>query len=84
MDLEELSELADEKIKLGNDLITSLATLEQIDGVKKIQRKITQEVKFVEKVRTSYIQKPWSYKCLLFDRYERMELSRRTIFSVPT
>lgn len=50
MEVEKLIELAEEKVNLGNDLVNNLKNLENIDGIKKLQRKIIQEVKFLEKV----------------------------------
>ncbi|XP_054728657.1 UPF0415 protein C7orf25 homolog [Anastrepha obliqua] len=47
---EELVKRADEKIKLGHELIEELEEYVQIGGVQKIQRKISQEVKFLKKV----------------------------------
>lgn len=48
--LEELTNLTDEKIELGEKLIKDLSNLEKIDGVPKLQRKINQELKFFKKV----------------------------------
>lgn len=48
--LEELINLTDEKIELGEKLIKDLSSLEKIDGVPKLQRKINQELKFFKKV----------------------------------
>ncbi|XP_004529716.1 UPF0415 protein C7orf25 homolog [Ceratitis capitata] len=47
---EDLVERANEKIELGHELITQLEEYRQINGVDKIQRKISQEVKFLLKV----------------------------------
>lgn len=50
MEIEELIELAEEKILLGNELIEKLKSLEHVDGIKRLQRKIIQEIKFLDKV----------------------------------
>ncbi|XP_011204363.2 UPF0415 protein C7orf25 homolog [Bactrocera dorsalis] len=47
---EDLVERANEKIELGYELISQLEEYRQINGVDKIQRKISQEVKFLQKV----------------------------------
>nr|XP_036224889.1 UPF0415 protein C7orf25 homolog isoform X1 [Bactrocera oleae] len=47
---EELVDRANEKIELGYELISQLEEYRQINGVDKIQRKISQEVKFLQKV----------------------------------
>ncbi|XP_036344864.1 UPF0415 protein C7orf25 homolog [Rhagoletis pomonella] len=46
----ELLERANEKVELGHELIEELEEYTQISGVQKIQRKISQEVKFLKKV----------------------------------
>lgn len=50
MEAEELIALAEEKVQLGKELIERLQELQHIDGVQKVQRKITQEIKFLEKI----------------------------------
>ncbi|XP_039961302.1 UPF0415 protein C7orf25 homolog isoform X2 [Bactrocera tryoni] len=47
---EDLVDRANEKIELGYELISQLEAYRQINGVDKIQRKISQEVKFLQKV----------------------------------
>lgn len=47
---EDLVDRAKEKIELGYELISQLEEFRQINGVDKIQRKISQEVKFLQKV----------------------------------
>lgn len=54
--LEDLNNLAEEKIILGDSLINQLQSIEHIDGVKKVQRKILQELKFLRKVITNLDQ----------------------------
>lgn len=51
LDIIELQSLVNEKIVLGENLIKRLHELEHIDGVKKVERKILQELKFLRKVR---------------------------------
>lgn len=41
---------ANDKIRLGEELKKSLVEFEEIPGVSKVQRKIQQELKFLEKV----------------------------------
>lgn len=60
---EELQVLVSEKIELGEGLIKRLSSLEEIDGVKKVQRKISQELKFLRKVRDKL--REWIYIILL-------------------
>jgi uncharacterized protein involved in cysteine biosynthesis len=50
LDMDELTKLVDEKIEMGKVLIKRLAELQEIDGVKKIQRNMQSELKFLEKV----------------------------------
>lgn len=59
MELDKLVEAAEEKISLGKALIEDLTDLSKIDGVNKVERKIRQEIKFLEKVR-----KPLFLHCL--------------------
>ena len=55
--LENVIEMAQEKILLGEHLINELKPYEEsVDGIKKIQRKINQELKFLKKV-TKYKKK---------------------------
>lgn len=54
--LEELINLTDEKIDLGEKLIKDLSSLEKIDGVPKLQRKINQELKFFKKVNQLFLK----------------------------
>ncbi|XP_053698255.1 UPF0415 protein C7orf25 homolog [Sabethes cyaneus] len=51
--LEELTDLAQEKIVLGEQLLKDLEKLESVDGVRKISKKINQELKFLNKVRNN-------------------------------
>lgn len=48
--LEELTALAQEKIDLGTKLLQDLAKRDTVDGVRKISKKISQELKFLNKV----------------------------------
>lgn len=48
-----LRELVAEKIEFGENLLKSLTTFEQLDGIQKLRRKIRQEVNFLRKVRIS-------------------------------
>lgn len=50
MEIEELIKAAEDKVNLGKELIQKLEIIQHIDGVQKIQRKIQQELKFLEKV----------------------------------
>ncbi|XP_055544156.1 UPF0415 protein C7orf25 homolog [Wyeomyia smithii] len=51
--LEELSCLAQEKIGLGEKLLHDLEKLQSVDGVRKIAKKISQELKFLSKVKNT-------------------------------
>uniref|UniRef100_A0A182RE06 DUF1308 domain-containing protein n=1 Tax=Anopheles funestus TaxID=62324 RepID=A0A182RE06_ANOFN len=51
--IEELTQLAQEKIDLGEKLLKSLSQLNTIEGVKKIQKKISQELKFLNRVKAN-------------------------------
>ncbi|XP_055615477.1 UPF0415 protein C7orf25 homolog [Toxorhynchites rutilus septentrionalis] len=52
--LEELARLAQEKISLGEKLLQDLANLmDSVDGVRKISKKISQELKFLHKVKSA-------------------------------
>lgn len=51
MTQDELWRAADEKIALAKRLVQTIDKFRQIDGAQKIQRKINQELKFLEKVR---------------------------------
>ncbi|XP_063705012.1 UPF0415 protein C7orf25 homolog [Culicoides brevitarsis] len=53
MELEKLVEAAEEKISLGKSLIEELKDLAKVDGVNKVERKIRQEIKFLEKVKNN-------------------------------
>lgn len=48
--VENIQNLADEKIALGRNLIEQLDQYKSIPGTQKIQRKINQEIKFLQKV----------------------------------
>lgn len=50
MSSDELRSAADEKIALAKRLVQTIDKFRQIDGAQKIQRKINQELKFLEKV----------------------------------
>lgn len=50
---EELACLAQEKIDLGEKLLADLAALDAVDGVRKIGKKISQELKFLNKVKNA-------------------------------
>ncbi|XP_035894477.1 UPF0415 protein C7orf25 homolog [Anopheles stephensi] len=51
--IEELTQLAQEKIELGEKLLKSLSQRNTIEGVKKIQKKISQELKFLNRVKAN-------------------------------
>ncbi|XP_062534299.1 UPF0415 protein C7orf25 homolog [Armigeres subalbatus] len=51
--LEELTSLVQEKIDLGGKLLQDLAKRDTIDGVRKISKKISQELKFLNKVKSA-------------------------------
>lgn len=52
----ELLKLVEEKINYGEDLLKSLKEYKDIDGKQKLERKITQEIKFLRKVK-----RKWSF-----------------------
>lgn len=56
LSLSELIEKAEEKILLGNELIKHLDGFSHIPGVQKVQRKIYQEIKFLQKVKVNFWQ----------------------------
>lgn len=47
----EIEKLAEEKMKTGLDLIQQLSSLQNIEGVKRIQKKILAEVSTLRRVR---------------------------------
>lgn len=47
---EELRKMLDEKIKFGLELITRINPIEELDGNLKLQRKIRQEIHFLQRV----------------------------------
>lgn len=47
---EELMSLLNEKVNFGENLIVQLESINEIDGVMKLQRKIKQETEFLRKV----------------------------------
>lgn len=49
--------LADEKIKLGHSLLVKLKSYQHINGVNKIEKKILQEIKFLQKVNKGILRK---------------------------
>ena len=49
--MEDYSTLIDEKLKLANNLVQSLQPLNGIDGVSKLEKKIKQEIKFLQKIQ---------------------------------
>uniref|UniRef100_A0A182N9W1 DUF1308 domain-containing protein n=1 Tax=Anopheles dirus TaxID=7168 RepID=A0A182N9W1_9DIPT len=51
--IEELTQLAQEKIDLGEKLLKGLSQRDTIEGVKKIQKKISQELKFLNRVKVN-------------------------------
>lgn len=51
--VEELTQLAQEKIDLGEKLLNDLSQRDTIEGVKKIQKKISQELKFLNRVKNN-------------------------------
>ncbi|KAF9417798.1 hypothetical protein HW555_005212 [Spodoptera exigua] len=50
---EELMLLVNDKITLGENLVVKLEPLNEIDGVTKLQRKIKQEIEFLQKLKKS-------------------------------
>jgi len=54
-DQEKLYEEAYKKVKLGEELKKALTDFEELPGVSKVQRKIQQELKFLNKVLLCYI-----------------------------
>lgn len=50
IDQSDLDEMGKEKILLGENLMEKLNQFKHIDGVTKIQRKILQDIKFLQKV----------------------------------
>lgn len=50
MEIEELISLAEKKTELGKNLLEKLQPFQTVDGVHKVQRKIQQELRFLEKV----------------------------------
>lgn len=59
--LEELTSLAQEKIDLGGKLLQDLAKCDTVDGVRKISKKISQELKFLNKVSEPTLP-PFTYQ----------------------
>lgn len=57
-DLGELYATVDKKITLGDNLKKKLDLFRDIDGAVKIQRKISQELKFLEKVNKYFLHVP--------------------------
>lgn len=51
--VEELTNLAQQKIDLGEKLLSDLAPRETIEGVRKIRKKISQELKFLNRVKAN-------------------------------
>ncbi|XP_053670601.1 UPF0415 protein C7orf25 homolog [Anopheles nili] len=51
--IEELTQLAQDKINLGEKLLKGLSQRNTIEGVKKIQKKISQELKFLNRVKAN-------------------------------
>lgn len=47
---EDLIALLNEKVIFGDSLVLKLETIKDVDGVKKLQRKIKQETEFLRKV----------------------------------
>lgn len=48
-----IEKLVEEKIKIGNNLISYLSELKQIPGINKIQNKISAEILSLQRVRRS-------------------------------
>ncbi|KAI8128122.1 hypothetical protein FF38_08146 [Lucilia cuprina] len=66
----ELLEKAEEKILLGNELIKHLEDFSEIPGVQKVQRKIYQEIKFLQKVIKNHTLKINHVQCSNLTHYE--------------
>lgn len=49
----DIRSLADEKIQLGQSLLGKLKSYQHINGVNKIEKKILQEIKFLQKVNNN-------------------------------
>lgn len=64
-DLGDLYATVDKKIALGENLKKKLDLFRDIDGALKIQRKISQELKFLEKVNKNCIHVPHLILCYL-------------------
>lgn len=62
-ELERLSNMLREKIMYGEQLIDQLEPLEEIDGVKKLQRKIRQEIDFLKRLQKTNKFKPEQLSC---------------------
>lgn len=50
---QELISMVNEKVSYGKSLIDKLESVNEIDGVMKLQRKIRQEIEFLKKVHKS-------------------------------
>lgn len=48
---EELLTMLNEKVNFGENLVIQLESVNTIDGVMKLQRKIRQEIEFLKRVR---------------------------------
>ncbi|XP_026755311.2 UPF0415 protein C7orf25 homolog [Galleria mellonella] len=63
MAFEDLLAMLDEKIKFGENLITQLQSVQHLDGVMKLQRKIRQEIEFLKKLQKSKKVKTEQLSC---------------------
>ncbi|XP_075971429.1 UPF0415 protein C7orf25 homolog [Anticarsia gemmatalis] len=50
---EELMSMLNDKVNLGEELVVKLESVDEIDGVMKLQRKIRQEIEFLKKLQKS-------------------------------
>lgn len=55
---EELEQLVDEKVTLGNALLHKLMSLRHVDGVQRLEKKINQEINFLRTVSGLHIFTP--------------------------
>ena len=48
--MEDYSKVIDDKLKLANELVNKLKVVKDVDGVSKLEKKIKQEIKFLQKI----------------------------------
>ncbi|CAG9559848.1 unnamed protein product [Danaus chrysippus] len=69
---EELLRMVDDKIEYGNKLVKLLEDKHEIDGVKKLQRKIRQEIDFLQRLQKSKKVKKEQLSCSNLRHLEAM------------